>query len=169
MDNNFSTNDRLFNADDPCNQRSEEVMEKKLSNMSQSIKDPDEAIEQQLDATKMLLKESLEENAKLKGTITRLRSENLESYEHIKEQLGLASIKFNRGAKDEEGNFDVSFKQTYENIQPPLPSLKAKDLLSFPVFMKKIMGLTGKILPDVDQTAWKLFLQDNIMGVNSLI
>jgi len=111
-----------------------------------------------LDSINSEIEAMKEENAKLMGTITRLRGENLDSGKQIKEQLGLIQIQFNLGPKDDEGNFEILFNKVIENIPP----LKAKDILGYGVFRKKILGLTGRLLPDVDKTGWELFLQENI-------
>lgn len=104
----------------------------------------------------------LEENTELKSTIRRLRQEAITTAEEVKKWLGIDSITFFEGdsRRQQEGYFEVNF---YTDLGVMIVrNLKAKDLLTYKSFQKKVCGLTGRYLPDVEQSAWTLFLSQQL-------
>lgn len=96
----------------------------------------------------------------LKSTIRRLRQEAITTAEEVKKWLDIESVKFHNPDKlgQQEGLFEVNF----QNFLFPAHYLRAKDIIKYSTFQKKILALDGRILPDVEQGAWTLFLSQHL-------
>jgi len=72
-------------------------------------------------------------------------------------RLGITAVFFHRNAHDEnmirEGSFEVCFSDCIV-----CKSLESKDVCKFQAFKKKILGLMGRVLFEIEQEEWDNFL-----------